>query len=267
MSSKNNTKTNRIQLLNILLFKNLLPFEFEKLQNNNGVVYEILHKNKYEYYINWAREHLKYRLKEVDHNIECISNELITNGYIHQFIVRELIKVTAIYDSYNEKFDYDHQINENSNIPLTQRDEEKVNVLTRLKKQNLAQARVRYYDEYWNHIIEEKLTYKEFWDKFVDDKLQNKLNNLRLYMERELFNYKSMKSRIVDAIYECSDNKISITTLLNIIDWENSNSNDAKKWFNNIKLNNDLTKWNLIKKLFRFGIISENYEKYIGYID
>ncbi|WP_434329366.1 hypothetical protein V2P39_03025 [Mycoplasma capricolum subsp. capricolum] len=45
--------SDKLNLFNIVLVKNLLPDEFQHLQNNRGIIYELLNKDK-EDYCKWA---------------------------------------------------------------------------------------------------------------------------------------------------------------------------------------------------------------------
>ncbi|KKW61326.1 YobI family P-loop NTPase [Mycoplasma capricolum] len=262
--------SDKLNLFNIILVKNLLPDEFQHLQNNRGIIYELLNKDK-EDYCKWAIDSLELKIKEIDKLIMSTSYWFSGIGYEHQFIVRELTNVLSIYDDLdNEEINLGLSREQVKNKPFEENDQTKVRVLARMYENKQVKARVKYatFGGIQYVIAEQELTYDEFFKKFVTKELIYKLNRVRRNGYKEIDKLKFIKKDLVESLYFCEE--LSINKLLKIIDWDNSNNQLAQKWFEELKRKDNaknINNFSLIKSIFNLDLINEDYKKYINYIN
>ncbi|WP_434335677.1 hypothetical protein V2P56_02900 [Mycoplasma capricolum subsp. capricolum] len=262
--------SDKLNLFNIVLVKNLLPDEFQHLQNNRGIIYELLNKDK-EDYCKWAIDSLKLKIKEIDELIMSTSYLFSGIGYKHEFIVRELTNILSIYDDLDsEEINLGLSREQVKRTPFEEKDQTKVRVLARMYENRKMKARVKYAASggIGYGILEQEFTYSEFFEKFVTNKLKIRLAIVRRNGYKEIDKLKSIKKDLVDSLYFCKE--LSINKLLKIIDWDNSNNQLAQKWFEELKRKDktkNINNFFLIKSIFNLNLINEDYKKYINYID
>ncbi|WFQ95045.1 hypothetical protein MFERI15568_00288 [Mycoplasma feriruminatoris] len=259
----------KLNLFNIILFKNLLPDEFELLQNNTGTVFFLLDKGKEEYR-KWTLNILQEKIAKIEEEIVYTSHKLSGEGYKHELIVRELTNVLSINDSKSsDVVDLGLSGEEIKNKPLETRDQTKINVLGRMYMDKKSKAIVQYFIGAITPMVKKhQFTYDEFFKIFIKNnkELVDKLKKLTSDEENKIKKLKMTKKDSVDNLYSCND--MSINELLRIIDWDNSDNKEAKKWFEDLKKHNlkNENNFSLIKSLFNFEMINEDYKEYINYI-
>ncbi|KEZ18466.1 hypothetical protein [Mycoplasma capricolum] len=262
-----NNDRDRIELFNTILFKNLIPNEFQLLQNNEGIVYEVFKKNIY-FYQQWAKNVFLDDIKMIQNKLELLTKNFGIQIAVFEFILQNLTNVLGIYDDENTLYvDYDVD-NELVRKQLEDRsDQEKLDTLFKMFLNKNNKVKIKYTDKHFNFVKQEEFTYYKFINKFVekDNELLIKINKFRNNIENEIVSLKWRKQLRVDQILNIDT--VSINNLLITISWENSNNKEAKEWFQNIKNKNNENDFNMVKKLFKSYIITENYIKYINYIN
>ncbi|QVK06536.1 YobI family P-loop NTPase [Mycoplasma mycoides] len=260
----------KLNLFNIVLFKNLLPDEFELLQNNKGIVFQILNKDKDEYR-KWVLKILQEKISKIDQDIKWSFYKYNSIDYKHELIVKELSNVLSINDNLeNDALKFCLRKEETKNRALEIDDQTKISALGKMYKNKEKKARVKYFIlPIPLKIIEREFTYDSFFQTFVNENkdIVDKIEKLTFTYNKEINLLQTKKRILANSFYSYND--MSINELLRIIDWDNSTDKNAQEWFHNLKMYNpksSIDNFFLIKSLFELNIINEDYKKYTNYV-
>lgn len=229
MIEGNGGSLNVNNLLAIIVYKNVYPVDFTKLQSQQGMVYNVFNK-KHEIIKSVIKE-LNENLDYYETNIKQLEKEIVENEEELNYLYLEAWK--------KEGINYVRFDNEEYNI-------ERLNNINILKKVQNAQN-IKYNS--WNTITFDNLI-------TVNGKKTSYLKRLTAFKSiegtiKDKISYNKKQIEIIDKkIREIKDS--SIETLMK-----------DERFFNN--LDSDIKQENLIIRLLKYGYINETYSSYIVY--
>lgn len=238
------------KLFAMIIYKNVYPNDFTKLNENSGILFTFIGKK---------REIIKNELKKIDEEISTRKKEIqIAEKHIIQDI-RELRKLYL--------FQIIEQILENDSYGLAYFyiNNEKKNITDIINDHKLFQYiqkpendEIKYYNQYGT---------KSYNYKFID--IEKKVDQNRSYEEREKLISQETKNQLIQEINKLNNDKEKIVKYKlkdlvknNLLDISfDKNSSEKEK---NNEINIIIKQRDLILNLLRNGYIDENYLDYIS---
>ncbi|GEP63785.1 putative membrane protein YobI [Clostridium beijerinckii] len=225
-----------VKLLAIIVYKNVYPVDFAKLQNDEGMVYDIFYNKKNELVKNRLKK-INEEIVEIEKDIKVAEHECANNlRELRSIYISEIVKLSSIsqIDINNSRYDFNRLIE----------DENAFHYMIDSRNNS------RYYNgSIWTkinldiiHSQNNGFTYLER-EKVIKLKEKNITVNIIEDLKRELKNLNEEK-RIVQSL--------PLSKLLEKCDY-------------NEILIDDIEKENLLKFLIKRNYIDENYYEYISY--
>lgn len=233
-------KLDVIKLLAIIVYKNIYPSDFDKLQIDEGMVYEVFNNDKYQF-IKSRIEEINKRCIELDEEIRISERECLDNiKELRTVCLAPLMEINhgdsiAIGSTYNIYKISDLQQNDEMFLVFLQQNDNKY-----FYKYNSSWYQID--DSYKKEIMNRKENYKRR-EHLLKLKEKNITTNIIDYLRNEL---------------ECLNNEKEVLSSLPLQNILKDNSNKAL-------FSDDIKNEKLLLFLIRNGHIDEDYSRYISY--